>query len=382
MRPVYLDCNATTPVDERVVEAMLPHMTEAFGNAGSVDHFYGHEAQRAVEAARERVAALIGATPGEIVFTSGATEADNMAILGTVARAAEDAEVLVSAVEHPAVLEPAARLGGRLEEIPVSAQGIVDPDDVRRRLTAKTALVSVMAANNETGAIQPVAEIGAICAEAEVPFHCDAAQASRHLALDVEAAGVSLLSISGHKMYGPKGIGALFVRKRGRRAKLSPLHFGGGQERGLRPGTANVPGIVGLGVAADLARRQRRADSAREGKLKESLIAGLQEADEVTLNASAEGSLPQTVSARITGVGARALMHATREELAFSSGSACATTKVEPSHVLLAQGLTPRAANECVRLSFGRFTTAEEIDRASAALGEAMSRLRAVAAAA
>jgi cysteine desulfurase len=382
MRPIYLDYNATTPVDPRVVDAMLPHLTEGFGNAASIDHFYGHEAQQAVEAAREQVAALIGADASEIVFTSGATEADNIAILGAAARAGDDAEVLVSAIEHPAVLEAARQLGDRAKVVPVSGEGIVDPADVRSQLTAKTALVSVMAANNETGAIQPIDEVGAICAEAEVPFHTDATQALRHLELDVERADISALSMSSHKMYGPKGVGALYVRKRRKRMKLAPLHFGGGQEHGLRPGTANVPGIVGFGLAAELARRERKHDSRRESDLKQKLIAALGAAHAIDLNVPADASLPQTVSARFRGVGARALMHATRDQLAFSSGSACATTKVEPSHVLLAQGLSRQAISESVRLSFGRFIREEEVIEAHEMLGSAADALRRVAAAA
>ena len=362
MKPVYLDCNATTPVDRRVLDAMLPYFTTAVGNAASVDHFYGHEAQQAVEGAREQVAALIGAAPGEIIFTSGATEADNLAILGTVARAREHAEILVSAVEHPAVLEPAGLLGARVTRVPVSAQGIVEPDEVRRRLTPRTALVSVMAANNETGAIQPVTAIGRICAEAGVPFHCDAVQGARHLALDVDEANISLLALSAHKMYGPKGVGALYVRKRGQRMKISPLFHGGGQERNLRPGTANVPGIVGLGIAAELARLAEVAD--------------------IQPNAPVEQSLPQTLSARIPGIGARALMHSARADVAFSSGSACTTTKVEASHVLLAQGMSPEAANECVRISFGRLTTDADIEAAVGSLSAAITDLRRIAAAA
>jgi len=382
VRPVYFDCNATTPVDQRVLDAMLPYLTTAVGNAASVDHFYGHEAQQAVEGAREQVAALIGASPSEVVFTSGATEANNLAILGAVARAREDAEILVSAIEHPAVLEPAGLLGARVTRVPVSADGIVEPDEVRRLLTPKTALVSVMAANNETGAIQPITEIGRICAEAEVPFHCDAVQGTRHLALDVDEASISLLALSAHKVYGPKGVGALYVRKRGKRMKIAPLFHGGGQERSLRPGTANVPGIVGLGVATELARRERRADAKREAGLKRRLSAGLLNAANVRANAPVERSLPQTLSVRIPGIGARALMHATRETVAFSSGSACATTKVEPSHVLLAQGIEPKDANECVRLSFGRFTTEAEIDAVLSSLSAAIADLRRIAAAA
>jgi cysteine desulfurase len=382
MKPVYLDCNATTQVDQRVVEAMLPHLTEGFGNAASVDHYYGHEAQQAVERAREQVASLIGATASEIVFTSGATEADNMAILGTAARAADDCEFLVSAIEHPAVLEAAATLGDRVKLIPVNGEGAVDPEEVRKHLNTRTALVSVMAANNETGAIQPLEEIGDVCAEAGVPLHTDAAQALRHLTFDVEAAQASLASISGHKIYGPKGVGALYLRKKGKRMKISPLQFGGGHERGLRPGTANVPGIVGLGVAAKLARRERRIDSERERKLKDGLIEGLSQVGEVELNVPPGSSLPQTISARVRGVGSRALMHATREQLAFSSGSACATTKVEPSHVLLAQGFSAEAAGESIRLSFGRFTTEDEVATAGEVLAGAVGRLRSIAAAA
>jgi cysteine desulfurase len=360
---------------------MFPHLTEGFGNAASIDHFYGHEAQQAVERAREQVAALIGADASEIVFTSGATEADNIAILGAATRAGDEAEIVVSAIEHPAVLEAARQLGDRVKVIPVSGEGVVDPAEVRSRLTAKTALVSVMAANNETGAIQPIDEIGAICAETGVPFHTDAAQALRHLELDVERANVSALSMSSHKVYGPKGVGALYVRKRPKRMKLAPLHFGGGQEHGLRPGTANVPGIVGFGVAAELARRERKEDARREAVLKQELITSLEEAG-VELNVPADTSLPQTVSARFSGVGARALMHATRDQLAFSSGSACATTKVEPSHVLLAQGLSPAAVSESVRLSFGRLTSEEDMKHAHGVLLGAVEALRRVAAAA
>lgn len=376
--PIYLDYNATTPVDRRVVEAMIPYFTETFGNAASIDHFYGHTAQQAVETAREQLASLIGAAAEEIIFTSGATEADNLAILGTMGRAPADTELIVSAIEHPAVLEPAQRLGARLRLVPVSGDGIVDPGEIRKRLTPKTALVSVMAANNETGAIQPTAEVGCICAEAEVPFHCDAVQAAAHTRLDVDTDHIALLSLSAHKMYGPKGVGALYVRRRRQRIKLAPLHYGGGHERGVRPGTANVPGIVGFGVAAELARKERKQDAARERGLKQQLIDALLQIGGVELNVPVEMSLPQTVSALITGVGARALMHATREELAFSSGSACATTKVEPSHVLLAQGLSGQQAGESIRLSFGRFTTEQEIARAAAVLRQATERLREV----
>jgi cysteine desulfurase len=233
-----------------------------------------------------------------------------------------------------------------------------------------------MAANNETGAIQPIVEIGRICAEADIPFHCDAVQAAGRINFDVDDAQVALLSLSAHKIHGPKGVGALYVRRRGRRTKLAPLHYGGGHERNLRPGTVNVPGVVGLGVAGQLARRGREREAARELGLKEQLVSALTSIGEVEFNTPASSSLPQTVSARIAGVSARALMHATRDELAFSSGSACATTKAEPSHVLLAQGLSERCASESVRLSFGRFTTEEEIARTGDVLTQAAQHLR------
>jgi cysteine desulfurase len=377
-RPIYLDYNATTPVDERVVEAMIPYFTESFGNAASVDHYYGHEAQQAVQKAREDVARLISAAPEEIIFTSGATEANNIAILGTLARAGEDAELVISAIEHPAVLEPAARLGARLRIVPVSADGTVDPREVERQITPKTALVSVMAANNETGAIQSIAEIGRICADAEVPFHSDAVQAAARFTLDVDQAQVSLLSLSAHKLYGPKGIGALFVRRRGRRMKVAPLQYGGGHERNLRPGTANVPAIVGFGMAACLARDELPAASEREGLMKQRLVAALLGLDGVSANTPLDESLPQTLNVRIDGVGSNALMRQTRDELAFSGGSACATTKTEPSHVLLAQGLSAQQAAESIRLSFGRFTSDDEIAQTAAILTEATKVLRAI----
>jgi cysteine desulfurase len=377
--PIYLDYNATTPVDRRVLDAMLPYFTDSFGNAASVDHSFGNDAQRAVELAREQVGSLIGATPEEITFTSGATEANNIAITGALVRADDDAELVVSAIEHPAVLEPARRLGDRLRVVPVSGDGIVDPIDIKRRLTRKTALVSVMAANNETGAIQPIGEIGRICAEAEIPFHCDAVQGAGRLSVDVEDAQIALLSLSAHKIYAAKGAGALYIRRRGRRMKVAPLQYGGGHERNLRPGTVNVPGVVGLGVAAELARKERQHEVARQRRLKQQLITALTSIGGVELNTPEACSLPQTVSARIAGVGARALMHATRDELAFSSGSACATTKIEPSHVLAAQGMSPQAASQAIRLSFGRFTTEEELQRAADVLTQAAQHLRQIA---
>ncbi len=359
---------------------MLPYFTECFGNAASVDHFFGHEAQQAVRtSARGYVARLIGAAPEEIVFTSGATEADNIAIHGALARVGDDAELVISAIEHPAVLEPASRLGARLKIVPVSCDGTTSTLTTSSGDSpTKSALVRVMAANNETGAIQPIGEIGRICAEADVPFHCDAVQAAARLSLNVDDSHASLLSLSAHKMYGPKGIGALFVRRRGRRMKVAPLQYGGGHERNLRPGTANVPAIVGFGMAARVARAELSSASAREQVLKRALVATLLELDGVSPNTPPDQALPQTVSLRIEGVGAHALMRHTRDKLAFSSGSACATIKTEPSHVLLAQGLTPQHAAESIRLSFGRFTSEDEVAQAGTILTEAARTLRSI----
>jgi cysteine desulfurase len=380
VKPVYFDYNATTPVDPRVVDAMLPYFTTAFGNAASVDHFYGHEAQGAVEHAREQVAELVGATASEIVFTSGATEASNLAIQGTLNRLGPEAEIVVSAIEHPAVLEPSARYAGRVRIVAVSSAGEVDPADVERLLTPQTALVSVMAANNETGVVQPINEIGQLCAEAGVLFHTDAVQAVGRIPVDVDEASVDMLSLSAHKIYGPMGMGALFVRKRGRRVKLSPIQFGGGQERSLRPGTLNVPGIVGLGKAAELVRRERKSDGRREALLREQLLASLSAIGGVDVPGSrAQSVLPQTVSVRISGVNARALMQRLRDDVAFSTGSACATTKVEPSHVLLAQGVPTDETNEFVRFSLGRFTTQDEIALAASSIAAAVRDLRQIA---
>jgi cysteine desulfurase len=376
---VYLDYNATTPCDERVVEAMLPYFNGCFGNAASVDHDFGHTAQVAVEAARADVAALVGADPAEIIFTSGATEANNIAILGAMARAPDDSELVVSAVEHPSVLEAARTLGSRLSVVGVSENGVVDPDEVRRAISRRTALVSVMTANNETGVVQPTAEIGRICREADVPFHTDAVQAGARMRIDVDTFQASLLSLSAHKMYGPKGVGALYVRRRRPRPRLAPVLFGGGHERNLRPGTLNVPGIVGFGVAARLVRSQGEEDWARERMLLDRLRETLESAHPMTVHGEDVGRLPQTMSVRFHGIDARALMRSLAEHVAVSSGSACSTTSVEPSPVLVAQGLDGDQIAETVRLSLGRMTTAAEIDLALDAITPAIERLRGLA---
>lgn len=379
---IYLDYNATTPLDPRVLEAMLPYFTTHFGNASSVDHLYGAEAERAVKQARGQVADLIGCEPAEIVFTSGATEADNLAVLGCAAHAGGDAQVVVSAIEHPAVLESAATLGGRAVIAPVTDVGVVDAAVLERLMSDPTALVSVMAANNETGALQPIAEIAAACREAGVPFHTDAVQAAARMPLDVDQIDCDLMSLSAHKMYGPKGVGALYVRRRGRRTKLRPILYGGAHERSLRAGTLNVPAIVGFGAAADLVRRDGVTDWQRERDLRDTLIGMLRQVNGAVFNVQPDAALPQTLSVRFDLVAARALMHRLRERVAMSAGSACATLSSEPSHALLAQGLAEDDARRTVRISFGRFTTHEEIVQAAAAIREGVQELQLVASAA
>lgn len=373
---IYLDYNATTPVDRRVLNRMLPFFTESFGNASSVDHAAGNAARHAVEEARERVASLIRATPEEIVFTSGATEANNIALLGGMRRAASEAELVVSAIEHPAVLEPARTVGDRARFVPVDATGVVDPEEVRRAITPRTAMVSIMAANNEIGAVQPIEEIGAICREAGVAFHVDATQATARMPVNVEACHVTSLALSGHKMYGPKGVGALYVRRTRPRARIAPITFGGGQERALRPGTLNVPGIAGLGEAAVLVLSEGPSDWARERALREVLLEDLHGADLALAESTpAEAALPQTLSVRFLGVSARALMREISSSVAIAAGSACATTTVEPSHVLLAQGLTRDEIAETVRISFGRGISGDDLRTAAQTISSAVQRL-------
>lgn len=380
---IYLDHNATTPVDPRVRAAMRPYLDELFGNASSIEHAHGHAASQAVDDAREQVAAAIGARPNEILFTSGCTEANNIAVLG-VARANPDKRhIVTSAIEHPAVLEPCRALereGWRITVLGVDEAGRINLGALAASLSEDTALVSIMAANNEVGTRQPVAEIGALCATRDILFHCDAAQVGAYGLLDVERDNVHLASLSGHKAYGPKGIGALYVRSRRPRARLAPILFGGGQERGLRPGTLNTPAIVGMGEAMALARREGAGDAARlHGMLAlvrarfEAAIAGVQ------FNGDPERRIANNLSLSIPGVEPLALIRRLRDDISFSASSACATEKIETSPVLLAMfGDTPRART-AFRLSPGRFTTEQEMARAADLLIAEIQRLSASA---
>jgi cysteine desulfurase len=381
--PVYLDYHATTPVDPRVFDAMRPYFTDVFGNAASRSHVFGMRAAAAVERAREEVADLVGANAKEIVFTSGATEADNLAVLGA-ARALRSkragAHVVVSAIEHRAVLDPCARLeteGFRVTFLPPDRLGRTSAAAVEAALATDTVLVAVMSANNEIGTLNPVGEIAALCKSRGVLFHTDAVQAAGKVPLDVHASGVDLLSLSAHKLCGPKGVGALFVRASNPRVTLDPILFGGGHERGLRPGTLDVPGIVGFGAAAALARAEGAAESARVGALRDRLWAALRSSvPGVSRNGDASLGLPGNLNVRFPGAPSDTVMMDTRD-LAVSAGSACTSASVEPSHVLLGIGLTKEEAHESLRFGLGRFTTEEEVDWAAAAVASAVERVRA-----
>lgn len=377
-RPVYLDYQATTPLDPRVLEAMLPWLTGDFGNAASRQHAFGWAAESAVAAAREEIAAALGAEPREIVFTSGATESNNLAILGA-ARAARTKgnHVVTSAVEHRAVLDPCRQLETEGFEVTVlapDATGRVAAEAVAEALTERTILVSLMAANNEVGTLNPVAEIGALCAGRGVPFHTDAAQAFGKVPFEV-GAGIALASLSAHKLYGPKGVGALYVRARPRVA-LSPIVHGGGHERGLRSGTLNVPGIVGFGAAARLARRDREAEASRLAALRDRLDGAIRGAlDGVTRNGHPVDRLPGNLSLSFSGVDGDRLISSLRD-LAVSSGSACTTALAEPSHVLRALGVPEALAKATIRFGLGRFTTEAEVDFAAETVVATVRRLR------
>jgi cysteine desulfurase len=382
---IYLDHHATTPLDPLVLAAMMPYFTGKFGNAASRSHNFGWEAEQAVAESRKQVARLIGALPREIIFTSGATESNNLAIKGVVeAYATKGDHVITCAIEHKAVLDVCGRLeqrGARVTRLQVGQDGLVDPGAVEAAIGERTVLVSIMYANNEVGTIQPVAEIGRICRERGVPFHCDAAQAVGKVPVSVEAEHIDLLSISAHKMYGPKGAGALYARGRDPRVRLTAQMDGGGHERGMRPGTLNVPGIVGLGEACALCGREMHEESARLRRLRDRLRARLEaELEEVAVNGSMEHRLPGNLNMSFAGVEAESLMMGMRG-VAVSSGSACtsaapAASMMEPSYVLKAMGVADDAARTAIRFGLGRFNTEDEVDAAAARAIEAVKKLR------
>lgn len=365
--PIYMDHHATTPVDQRVLEVMLPYFTECFGNAASIDHIYGAQAGQAVEHAREQIAQLINAKSKEIIFTSGATEADNLAIIGTAEQYSNKGKHIITCVtEHHAVLDTCHYLeskGWQVTYLPVDQYGLVDPNSVKNTITPQTVLISIMAANNEIGTIAPIAKIGKIAHEHEVLFHTDATQAVSYIPIDVEAMNIDMLSMSAHKIYGPKGIGALYVRKRFPRIRLAEQIHGGGHEGGMRSGTLNVTGIVGMGKAAEIAKLEMETEGERLCDLRDCLWKGIQDnIENAEINGHPTQRLPHNLSLFIPGIESRALIVNLKHDVALSTGSACTTAKVEPSHVILALHQNEERAHSSIRLGIGRRNTKDEVD--------------------
>jgi cysteine desulfurase len=380
MRRIYLDHAATTPMRSEVVDAMLPYYTECFGNPSSI-YSFGQEAREAVDESRDKIAQLIGARSEEIIFTSGGTEADNCAV-GGVAYANEfkGNHIITSSIEHHAVVETCIfmeKRGFRVTYVPVDHHGLVDPEEVRKAITDETILISVIHANNEVGTIEPISEIGRIAKERGVYFHTDAVQTTGHIAVDVGALNVDLLSMSAHKLYGPKGVGALYVRKG---TKLTPFMHGGGQERGRRASTENVPAIVGFGKAAEIAQTELKEEAEGQIVLRDKLIEGiLTRIDEVRLNGHPSKRLPNNVNVSIKYVeGESMLLNLDLDGIAASTGSACSSGSLEPSHVLLAMGLSHEEAHGSLRFTLGRENTGADIDRVLEVLPHIVSKLRAM----
>jgi cysteine desulfurase len=378
-QPIYLDYQATTPLDPRVLEAMMPYFTHQFGNPHSRSHSYGWEAEEGVEKARAQVAKLIGADEKEVIFTSGATESNNLAIRG-VAEFYKDRKnhIVTTVTEHKCVLDTCRHLeqqGFEVTYLPVQKNGLIDLDALRAAITDKTVVVSIMAVNNEIGVIQPLAEIGKICREKKVFFHTDAAQAAGKIPLDVEAMNIDLMSISGHKIYGPKGIGALYVRRKPR-VRLVPLIVGGGQERGFRSGTLPTPLCVGLGEAAEIAMKEMDEEAKRLTKLQQRMLKGLQDRlPEIFVNGDLEHRIPGNLNISFAYVEGESLMMGIKN-LAVSSGSACTSASLEPSYVLRALGVDEELAHTSLRIGLGRFTTEHEVDTAVDELVRHVKKLR------
>ena len=382
MRSVYLDNNATTPLDPRVLDAMLPYLRENFGNAASRNHRYGWAAEEAVEKAREQVAKVIGATAKEIIWTSGATEGNNTVIQGVAGMYADKGRHIITCpIEHKAVVDPCKYLeteGYEVTWLEADATGRVSADQVRDAIRDDTILVSLMFANNEIGTIHPIAEIGAVCKQAGVVFHTDATQAFGKVPIDVNEMGIDLLTMSAHKIYGPKGVGALYVRRKNPRVRLQPIIYGGGHERGMRSGTLNVPGIVGCGAAAEIALKEMPTEGVRIAAWRDRLWAGLSEhLADIHLNGSTEHRLPNTLNVSFLCVEGESLMMR-MSDIAVSSGSACTSASLEPSYVLRGIGVGDDLAHSSIRFSLGRFSTEEDIDYTMEQVVEAVTHLRSI----
>jgi cysteine desulfurase len=378
--PIYFDNHATTQVDPRVLEAMMPYFTNKFGNAASRNHSFGWAGEEAVENARSQVANLIGATPKEIIFTSGATESDNLMIKGVAEMYREKGNhVITQAIEHKAVLDTCKRLekeGFEVTYLPVQRDGRVDPEDVRKAITAKTILITIMYANNEIGVINPIAEIGKVAKERGIFFAVDGVQAVGKVPVDVQKDNIDLLAISAHKIYGPKGVGALYVRRRNPRVQLAAIIDGGGHERGMRSGTLNVPGIVGLGAACEVAQKDMPEEAKRLRALRDKLKAGLEaKLDEVFINGSMEHRLPNNLNMSFAYVEGESLLMGIND-IAVSSGSACTSATLEPSYVLKALGVGEDLAHTSIRFGLGRFNTEEEVDYVTDKMVQVVSKLR------
>jgi cysteine desulfurase len=378
--PIYMDNHATTPVDPRVVDAMLPYFTEKFGNAASRNHSFGWAGEEAIEIARAQIASLIGATPKEIIFTSGATESDNLMIKGVAEMYREKGNhIITQAIEHKAVLDTCKRLekyGYEVTYLPVQKDGRVDPEDVRKAITPKTILITIMYANNEIGIINPIQEIGKIAKEHGIIFAVDGVQAVGKIPVDVQKDNIDLLAISGHKIYGPKGVGALYVRRRNPRVQLSAIIDGGGHERGMRSGTLNVTGIIGLGKACELAQQEMAQEGERLRGLRDRLRAGLEaKLDEVFVNGSWEHRLPNNLNMSFAYVEGESLLMGIND-VAVSSGSACTSATLEPSYVLKALGVGEDLAHTSIRFGLGRFNTQEEVDYVIDKMVQVVTKLR------
>ena len=380
MKPIYLDNNATTPVDPRVLDAMMPYFRDEFGNASSLDHSYGHNASIAVESAREKIARMIGARHDDIVFTSGATESDNLALLGTMERYRDKGDHLITCVtEHEAVLRTARHLesiGKRVTYLPVDENGIVDPGDVVDAITDKTVMISIMAANNEIGVIPDIATIGTIAHDNSVLFHTDAAQAVGHIPIDVESMNIDLMSFSAHKMYGPKGIGALYIRGVRPRVKPEPIVWGGGQERNIRSGTLNVPGIVGFGEAASIASKCMPHENDVLKRQAVTMFEMFKDTEnEVLLNGDKINRLAGNLNLCFPEIEGKAIINSVSKTIAISAGSACTTQQVEPSHVILALGYGENRAHSSIRIGIGRYNSPDQTEFAASKIIDAIRNI-------
>ena len=381
-RPIYLDNNATTPLDQRVLDAMLPYFTQYFGNPASITHQYGWEAEAAVKKAREIIADAINASPEEIVFTSGATEANNLAIKGVAeAYFNQGQHIITVATEHNAVLDPChylENLGFEVTYLPVNGDGFIDLNSLEKAIRPETILVSAMAANNEIGVLQPLVKIGEICRDRSIIFHTDAAQAVAKIPLDVQSMKIDLMSLTAHKIYGPKGIGALYVRRRNPRVKLAPQIHGGGHERGMRSGTLYTPQIVGFAKAVEVGMAEMESEGERLAFLRDRLWEKLTPVGSIYLNGHPTRRLPGNLNVSVEGVDGQALILGLQAMVAVSSGSACTSAKIEPSHVLAALGVPEKLAFASVRFGIGRFNTVEEIDKVAEGAIATIKSLRSV----